>query len=431
MNSPHPDAPTPDGGKPTTLLPERLRPGLFQAYGVEIETMIVDAETLAVKPVADALMEAVAGGPESEVDRGDLAWSNELVLHVLEVKTNGPAESLEGLATAFHASMMEANEVLAPMGARLLPGPVHPWMDPLTETVLWPHEYTQVYHTFDRIFSCSGHGWANLQSTHLNLPFGDDEEFGRLHAAIRLILPLIPALSAASPYLDGRRAGHLDARLAAYRSNARRVPSVTGRVVPEPAFTQAEYEERILGTIYRDLEPHDPEGVLRYEWVNARGAIARFDRGAVEIRVIDAQESPAADLAVVAAVTAAVRALTTGPLAERDPREDPSTDELAGVLDEVITRGDEARVRAPALIDVLGMSGEPTAGDVWRALLHRAPPTDLEDVSTRALEVILAEGPLARRLVARGGDEPSRDELRNVALSLCDALDRNGSVSDA
>ena len=50
-----------DGGKPTTVLPERGRPGLFQAYGVEIETMIVDAGTLSVMPACDRLMARVAG----------------------------------------------------------------------------------------------------------------------------------------------------------------------------------------------------------------------------------------------------------------------------------------------------------------------------------------------------------------------------------
>ena len=84
------------------------------------------------------------------------------------------------------------------MGCTLLPGGVHPWMDPSKETRLWPHEYNEVYRSFDRIFGCAGHGWSNLQSTHLNLPFADDDEFGRLHAAIRAILPLLPALNTVS-----------------------------------------------------------------------------------------------------------------------------------------------------------------------------------------------------------------------------------------
>ncbi|MGD8321268.1 MAG: glutamate-cysteine ligase family protein, partial [Gemmatimonadota bacterium] len=401
-----------DGGKPTTILPARDRPGLFEAWGVEIETMIVDRATLSVLPECDVLMERVAGAAESEVELGAIAWSNELTLHVLELKTNGPAPSLTGLVPEFQASVRRANEELAHLGGRLMPGAVHPWMDPSAETELWPHEYTEVYHTFDRIFGCSGHGWANLQSTHLNLPFHGDEEFGRLHAAIRLVLPLIPALSAASPFLDGRHAGALDARLLAYRGNARRIPSVTGLVVPEPAFTREEYEREILGRIYADLEPFDPEGTLRYEWANARGAIARFDRGTIEIRVIDAQECPAADLAVVAAVSSLVRALAVGSLSQRDPADDPDTESLAALLEATSVHADRAEVASTPLLRVLGLGASPRlAGDVWRALLDRFPPEDSGSEWTDALENLLDRGPLARRLVEACGEDPDRAAL--------------------
>jgi len=402
------------------------RPGLFEAFGVEIETMLVDARTLTVRPECDQLMARVGGSSDSDVELGDIAWSNELTLHVLELKTNGPAPSLVGLVPKFHESILRAVQELEAMGARLMPGAVHPWMDPHTETVLWPHEYTEVYHAFDRIFGCSGHGWANLQSTHLNLPFRGDEEFGRLHAAIRLALPLLPALSAASPSLAGARFPALDARLVAYRGNARRVPSVTGAVVPEPAFTQEQYEREILGRIYADMAPLDPEGILRYEWANARGAIARFDRGTVEVRVIDAQECPAADLAVVAALTEVVRALAVGPLAERDAGRDPPTDALAELLEATITEGERAEVALPGFLRVLGLGTTPrSAGDVWRALLDRFPPADPRGEWSGALESILHRGPLARRLVAALGDTPDRAALADVFGRLCLCLERN------
>jgi len=415
---------TDEGGKPTTVLPPRARPGLFEAYGVEIEAMIVDVESLSVRPVADDLMAAVSGSAESEIEWGELAWSNELTLHVLELKTNGPAPTLVGLARKFHESERDADAGLSRLGARLMPGAMHPWMDPVTETELWPHEYTEVYHTFDRIFGCAGHGWANLQSTHLNLPFADDAEFGRLHAAVRLVLPLIPALAASSPFQDGKRGPALDGRLLAYRDNARRVPSVAGLVVPEPAFTQTQYEAEILGRIYADLAPHDPEGVLRHEWANARGAIARFDRGTVEIRVIDAQECPAADLAVVAAVASVVQALAIGGLSDRDPARDPSTEELAAVLERTILDADAAVVDAPGLLRVLGVpAGATSAGDLWRRLLDRHPPDDPAREWVGPLRTIHERGPLARRLVEASGDAPDRARLRDVYLRLCESLE--------
>ncbi|MDH5590845.1 MAG: glutamate-cysteine ligase family protein [Gemmatimonadota bacterium] len=416
-----------DPGKPTTVLPASRRPGLFEAFGVEIEMMIVDADTLDVLPACDALMEAVTGTPTSEAEFGPIAWSNELVLHVLEMKTNGPAPTLSGLHGAFHESVRHADEALYALGARLMPGGAHPWMDPARETTLWPHEYTEVYHTFDRIFGCAGHGWSNLQSTHLNLPFADDGEFARLHAAIRLVIPLIPALAASSPFLDGRHEGILDRRLDAYRRNAARVPSVTGKVVPESVRSEEEYRENVLGRIYRDLAPHDPEGVLRHEWANARGAIARFDRGAIEIRVVDAQECPRADLAVVAAITSVVRALASGPAAERDVESDPSTEALAALLEETIRSGERAPVEDETLLGVLGYGGSASlsAGDVWKDLLHRFPPDDPDREWTDALDAILGQGPLARRILRATGTRPDRDRLRATYRDVTRCLSDN------
>jgi glutamate---cysteine ligase / carboxylate-amine ligase len=415
-----------EGGKPTTLVPPSKRFGLFEAYGVELEMMIVDAGTLDVKPICDELIAAVAGEPVSEVQLGDIAWSNELTLHVLEMKTNGPAPSLAGLAGRFHEHALLAGSKLEALGARLLPGAMHPWMDPDTETELWPHEYTEVYRAFDRIFGCSGHGWANLQSTHLNLPFVGDEEFARLHAAIRLVLPLIPALAAASPFQDGREGPALDSRLVAYRENARRVPSVSGHVVPEAVFNRAQYEEEILGKLYADLAPHDPAGVLRHEWANARGAIARFDRGTIEIRVIDSQECPAADLAVVGAIVSVVRSLSVGRLSERDISADPPTEALAALLDRAIQHGERAVVEGPGLLAALGVRRDRVPlGELWARLLDAHPPDDPAREWTELLETILRHGPLARRLLAAAGPTPGRADLRRLAGELGRCLDAN------
>jgi gamma-glutamyl:cysteine ligase YbdK (ATP-grasp superfamily) len=420
---------TKEAARPSTIDPAK-RFGLFEAYGVEIELMIVDAATLDVKPVCDELLEAVAGEPAADVELGDVTWSNELTLHVLEIKTTRPAPSLSGLARGFHESMRLADPALARLGARLMPGAMHPWMDPHSETKLWPHENTEIYRAFDRIFGCSGHGWANLQSTHLNLPFANDEEFGRLHAAIRVVLPLIPALTASSPFQDGAAGRALDGRLAAYRQNSARVPSVAGQVVPEPVFSRAQYEREILGRIYADLAPLDPEGVLRDEFANARGAIARFGRGAIEIRVIDAQECPTADLAVVAAIVGLVRALTIGRLGERDAAKDPATDVLARVLDRAIVDGDRAVVEERGLLSVLGVRKDAVSlGDLWARMLDAYPPDDPDREWTAALQAILDEGPLARRMLALAGPDPDRADVRRVAQALCRCVSEDAPLT--
>jgi len=214
----------------------------FSRYGIELEYMIVDSESLAVKPIADALLRKITASASTEVDTGRIAWSNELVLHVVEVKNPSPQARLEGLAAGFQDEIQRIDGLLAEFGARLMPGAMHPWMNPATETQLWPHEHEAIYRTYDRVFDCRAHGWANIQSMHVNLPFADDEEFARLHAAVRLLLPILPALAASSPVADGRARDDLDFRLACYRLHPARVPSLIGRFIPDNAFSRADYE---------------------------------------------------------------------------------------------------------------------------------------------------------------------------------------------
>ena len=368
--------------------------GLFEAYGVELEYMIVDAATLDVCPIADRIL-----GSEGDLDRGAATWSNELALHVMELKNSEPAPRLVGLARVFQDEVREVNRRLAEHNAMLLPTGMHPWMDPDREFRAWPHEGGPVYRTFDRIFDCRGHGWANLQSVHLNLPFANDAEFGRLHAAIRLLLPLLPALAASSPARSGTLTGLMDTRLDVYRHNADRIPSVVGSLVPERVFTRAAYEGVLLERIYRDLKPFDPEGVLRHEWVNARGAIARFDRGTIEIRVLDVQECPAADLAVLGATAAVLRAIVAGELGGDDP-EVWSEDVLVHLLEESVRAGDEAHVTDRAYLDALGCPGSSaTAREIWSHLIGDVVSKDPGFPEwERHLNLFLREGCLARRI---------------------------------
>ena len=108
-------------------------------------------------------------------------------MHVLELKNNGPKPPEAPIARQFQQTI----ETLQPILRRsitydLLPTGAHPWMNPLTETKRWPHGNRDIYLQYDAIFNCQGHGFANLQCMHVNLPFANDEEFCQLHNAIRL-----------------------------------------------------------------------------------------------------------------------------------------------------------------------------------------------------------------------------------------------------
>lgn len=312
-----------------------------------------------------------------------------------------------------------------------MPTAMHPWMDPHAELRLWPHEYSPVYEAFNRIFDCSGHGWANLQSAHVNLPFASDEEFGRLHSAIRLVLPLVPALAASSPIVDGRVTGTLDTRLDVYRTNTRRIPSVTGRVIPEPAMTRAEYEARILEPMYRAIAPHDPDGILRHEWLNARGAIARFDRGAIEIRVIDVQECPLADVTVAAAVVALVRALVENRDALRAAAT-IETERLVEMMMQTLAFGEQARIEDREYLALFD-DARPRrwAGDFWSRMVEEWIGSDPAVSATRStLEHILNHGPLARRILHRLDASSHRAGMHEVYQELCVCLDQGRVFGD-
>ena len=403
---------------------------LFDAFGIEIEYMIVDAETLSVRPIADELLKAVAGTYEMEVDRGALRWSNELALHLVELKTNGPVAKLSGIHEVFQRDITTIDSLLAPMGARLLSTAMHPWMAP-DELRLWPHEDDEIYRNLHRIFECRGHGWSNLQSMPVNLPFANDEELGRLHAAIRLILPLLPALAASSPFVDGRPSGLLDTRVEVYRHNARRVPSVTGRVIPEPVFRRRDYEI-LLESIYRDLAPLDPEGILQYEWINARGCIARFDRMALEIRLLDVQECPRMDLAVAQATVRAVRALVEETWTSHEDQRAWDERALEQVLLSTIRDADHAVIDDPRLLRTFGLDGRSLrATEIWQHIVETHTESGPIDESVAAdLHFILDEGCLARRILRAAGPDPAPARLREVYLRVADCLAGGERFSD-
>lgn len=399
---------------------------LFEAFGVELEYMIVNRETLSVMPICDEVIRAVVGAYASDHEAGEITWSNELALHVIELKTTDPAPAIGRLVAPFNEQVRVINAILEPMGGRLMPGAMHPWMDPHAEMRLWPHEYSPTYEAFDRVFSCQGHGWANLQSAHLNLPFGTDGEFGCLHAAIRLILPILPGLAASSPVFDARATGLLDNRLEVYRGNARRVPSVSGDVIPEAVFTRAAYETEILQRLYRDIAPHDPDGILQHEWLNARGAIARFDRDAIEIRVLDVQETVAADLAIIRVVIELVRALCEERWGDLQSQQAWPIGPLAEILIAAIRSAESTVITNGRYLEFFGLQGRAkcTIGELWQHLAESLVFSN-PDVATelkQSLRVILDQGTLATRITRALGPDPRREQLRSVYQQLCDCL---------
>ena len=397
--------------------------GLFDAFGIELEYMIVDAESFDVQPISDKVLTEAAGELIGEVELGSISWSNELALHVLELKVTEPVTELDQITRDFQNSVAHANELLSKFGARLMPTAMHPWMNPDREMKLWPHDYSPVYEAFNRIFNCKGHGWANLQSTHWNLPFRNEQEFAKLHAAIRLILPLLPGIAASSPIHDGRVQGPLDCRLEVYRKNSAKIPSITGQVVPEAVYTEADYEREIYQRMYRDIAPEDPDGTLQHIWLNARGAIARFDRGAIEIRVLDIQECPQVDIAIGSLMVATLQSLCSERWTSFAEQSLVSTESLAALFRSAIISGPNALVPAE-IAKHFGERTELSVGQLWQNLLTQLQPTSplLSPAVVDSLKVIFKDGTLAQRILAALDGDAGRSNLHRVYQKLSSCL---------
>ncbi len=387
--------------------------------------MIVRPDSLDVLPVADLLLKQAAGKVTNEFDAGLIGWSNEFALHVVEFKTNGPMTSLVKLEEAFQAEVTRANEYLSDAGGRLMPTAMHPWMDPGVETRLWPHQNRAIYDTYNRIFNSQGHGWSNIQSAHLNLAFRTDDEFHRLHSAIRLLLPLLAALGASSPVVERRVTGYMDSRLTYYAGNQRKVPSIAGQIIPEAVSSMTEYRKRILTPMYSDIAPYDPKGVLQNEWLNSRGAIARFDRMAIEIRVLDVQECPLADVAIASAIVEAIRVLARERWVALQSQSDFPLDRLLRIYHDTMRHAEAAVIEDPQYLALFGL-GEShlSASELWGHILEHSRFYNLGDPAlAQAMKSILASGSLARRMARALGKDPSSTRLFEVYQTLCDCLE--------
>jgi carboxylate-amine ligase len=406
-------------------LPSRLH--LFQAYGIELEYMIVDKSTLAVKPITDELLKHQLGEYGSDYENGMVTWSNELVLHVIEIKSTKPELNFSALENEFADNVKKINSILEQWNAMLMPTAAHPFMNPLSETKLWPHDSNEVYALYDKIFNSKGHGWSNLQSTHLNLPFYDDEEFAKLHAAVRIVLPLLPALCASSPILDERIADKLDKRLDFYKNNQSKIPSITGKVIPEAVFSKRNYGHTIYDKIREDVERFDVEKILDPIWVNSRGAIARFDRGSIEIRIMDIQECPSADLAIITLVIELLKALVNEKFISLDKQMQVKSETLVPIYDLAVEQGLEAFVYDPAFLEIFGLNRTMTMRELWRAILKRLKEMNPSLVSWEKsqLEIILAEGSLSQRILKSLGSDHSSHNIRKIYRQLSGCLDQN------
>ncbi len=301
---------------------------------------------------------------------------------------------------------------------------MHPLMDPATGRT-WRRAGRPIYETYSKLFNLGTHGWMNVQSCHLNFPFGTEEQTVALHNSITCLLPYLPALTASSPVYEGKLGPLVDNRLGFYGRNQERFPLHAGDVVPEYMTGYAQYKREILSPIYRTLARVPEAARLRHEWVNSRGAIVRFMRDAIEIRILDTQECVRMDIACALFIRAALTTLTRELLEGKW-----SLPDRANLIEDYRAVVRQGR-NAPVTASLWGERRPRNAGRLLLDLLERSS-TDAEAgavpyfglVQRRLTHGSLSERIRARLLRSRKAD-PSPDRIRAVYSELADCLEAN------
>jgi carboxylate-amine ligase len=176
----------------------------------------------------------------------------------------------------------------------------------------------------------------------------------------------------------------------------------------------------------KDILPFDPEENLQDEWLNSRGAIARFQRDAIEIRVLDIQECPKADFAVITAIVSVLRSLVH----ETVPYPLQKTlDERRGeaIFIKTSREGLEADISDAHYLSCLGLgAGNYKVRELWQKLLAAVPPElDVNRPFKTELQHILQHGNLAARIVKQLGPKPTVRAIEDCYRSLGQCLQAN------
>ena len=280
----------------------------LEVLGPEHEFSVVD-EQLRPLPIVDELLKQLSGRFRNNVAFPDFALGKELQKHVLELKAVTPFRSPINFEETMQRAVLKVYDILEKNDARLLGLGMHPTLS-LDEALVWNHRDRRIYEAFDKIFNLKQHGWLNIQSFQLNIPYGNEAEAVQLYNLIAGVLPYLPAISASSPVYESKFGEYVDNRLRYYSVNQAAIPSIAGEIIPEPITSFETYRNLTIRRYSRDLtKVNAPNYIINKEWINSRGAIIRFDRKAIEIRIMDEQECIKSDVAFSCFIRSLLRGL--------------------------------------------------------------------------------------------------------------------------
>ena len=161
---------------------------------------------------------------------------------------------------------------------------------------------------------------------------------------------------------------------------------------------------------------------MQEEWLNARGAIARFDRNTIEIRLLDVQECPAADMAICTAIVQVMEAMIEEAWCDADRQKIWETAPLAEVLSETTRYAEEAIIRNRVYPEAFGFpeGGMCKARDLWQHIIESLPPPE---GGWGAVARILEQGTLGSRIIRALRGDYSHEKILTEYEKLCRCLE--------
>jgi len=102
----------------------------------------------------------------------------------MEIKANEPFKSPIEFEETMQNAVTVLNQIVQKHGAMLLGTGMHPLLK-LHDTAIWSHYHKKIYQQYGKIFNLNQHGWLNIQSFHLNLPYQKEVDAIQIHNQIR------------------------------------------------------------------------------------------------------------------------------------------------------------------------------------------------------------------------------------------------------
>jgi carboxylate-amine ligase len=259
--------------------------------GLEEEFALLDPAGLDLVPRFEELRSAAASDP---VLAGAVA--GELISSEIEI-TSGRAETLTGALAAQREHRRRLFALADARGMALGATGTHPWADYRRQPIIDTEHYRRVEEGLKYV------AWRNNTfSIHVHVGIQGPDRAVAVCDRLRPVLPLLLAISADSPFLDGRDSGLHSARSQTFTKSFPRCG------VPDPFGTWAQFAQYIDFLVRT-------RSIVEYTqvWWSVR---PHFSFGTVEVRICDAQatgaESDALAGLIVACVAQAARDFDEG-----------------------------------------------------------------------------------------------------------------------